>query len=101
MCIRDRLYETPIVKDNAQDSMNKLKMLIEPFILRRVKTEVLTELPDKTVTVLNSQMQDEQLKIYMSFMQNAKQEAENEIKINGFEKSQMRIFCLLYTSRCV
>ncbi len=93
------LYETPIVKDNAQDSMNKLKMLIEPFILRRVKTEVLTELPDKTVTVLNSQMQDEQLKIYMSFMQNAKQEAENEIKINGFEKSQMRILALLMRLR--
>ena len=79
--------------------MNKLKMLIEPFILRRIKTEVLTELPDKTITVLNNEMQDEQEKIYMSFMQSAKQEAENEIKMNGFEKSQIRILALLMRLR--
>ncbi len=93
------LYEMPIVKDNDKKAMNKLKMLIEPFILRRIKTEVLTELPDKTITVLNNEMQDEQEKIYMSFMQSAKQEAENEIKMNGFEKSQIRILALLMRLR--
>ena len=41
-------------------AMNKLKKLIEPFVLRRIKGEVLTELPDKMVSVLNSQMVDEQ-----------------------------------------
>ena len=93
------LYEMPIVKDNDKKAMNKLKMLIEPFILRRIKTEVLTELPDKTITVLNNEMQDEQEKIYMSFMQSAKQEAENEIKMNGFERSQIRILALLMRLR--
>ena len=65
------LYEMPIIKDEDKMTMKKLKMLIEPFILRRIKTEVLTELPDKTITVLNNEMQDEQQKIYMSYMQNA------------------------------
>ena len=46
------LYETPIIKDNDENAMKKLKMLIEPFVLRRTKKEVLTELPEKTVTVL-------------------------------------------------
>ena len=37
------VYETPIVKENDEYSMKKLKTLIEPFVLRRTKKEVLTE----------------------------------------------------------
>ena len=93
------LYEMPIVRDEDKMAMKKLKMLIEPFILRRIKTEVLTELPDKTITVLNNEMQDEQQKIYMSYMQNAKNEAMEEINNNGFEKSQIKILALLMRLR--
>lgn len=93
------LYEIPIVKDNDENAMQKLKMLIEPFILRRIKKEVLTELPDKTVTILNNEMQEEQLKIYASYMARAKQEAVEEINENGFEKSQIKILALLMRLR--
>ena len=92
-------YETPIIKDENEQKMKKLKMLIEPFVLRRIKSEVLTELPDKTITVLNSEMQDEQLKIYASYMQNARKEAMDEINANGFEKSQIKILALLMRLR--
>lgn len=92
-------FEAPIVKEEDKNAMNKLKMLIEPFILRRIKSEVLTELPDKTITVLNNEMQDEQLKVYMSYMQNAKQEAIQEIQTNGFERSQIKILALLMRLR--
>ena len=37
-------------------------MLIEPFVLRRNKKEVLTELPEKTITILNNEMNEEQRK---------------------------------------
>jgi len=93
------MYETPIVKDEDENAMKKLKMLIEPFVLRRVKQEVLTELPDKTITVLNNEMQDEQLKIYLSYMQNAKKEMAEEISTRGFEKSQIKILALLMRLR--
>lgn len=93
------LYEIPITKDNDENCMKKLKMLIEPFILRRIKKEVLTELPDKTITVLNNEMQDEQLKIYASYIARAKKEVENEISENGFEKSQIKILALLMRLR--
>lgn len=92
-------YEMPIVRDEDHASMKKLKMLIEPFILRRIKSEVLTELPDKTITVLNNEMNDEQQKIYISYLKNAKQEAMNEINANGFEKSQIKILALLMRLR--
>ena len=75
--------------------MQKLKMLIEPFVLRRIKTDVLTELPDKTISILNNEMKGEQEKIYISYMQIARKEAMQEIEENGFEKSQIRILALL------
>lgn len=93
------LYEMPIVKDEDKKAMKKLKMLIEPFILRRIKEEVLTELPDKTITVLNNEMQDEQQKLYLSYLQNAKTEAMEEINANGFQKSQIKILALLMRLR--
>lgn len=89
------MYETPIVKEENQDAMAKLKMLIEPFVLRRTKKEVLTELPEKTITVLNNTMDDEQEKIYMSYLAKAKQEVADQIKVNGFEKSQIMILAAL------
>ena len=93
------MYETPIVKEDDENAMKKLKMLIEPFILRRVKKEVLTELPDKTITILNNEMQDEQQKIYLSYLQNAKREVKEEINTRGFEKSQIKILALLMRLR--
>ena len=88
-------YETPIVKDEDEKSLKKLKMLIEPFILRRTKKEVLTELPEKTVTVLNNEMDEEQEKLYLTYLAQAKEELADEIENNGFEKSQIKILALL------
>ena len=89
------LYETPIVRDNDENAIQKLKKLIEPFILRRIKGEVLTELPDKMITVLNSQMLEQQQEIYLSYLSQARKNAMEEIKENGIEKSQIKILALL------
>ena len=89
------LYEIPIVKDTDLSAMKKLKMLIEPFILRRTKKEVLTELPDKTITILKSEMKEEQEKIYLSYLADAREEVANEININGYERSQIKILAAL------
>lgn len=89
------MYETPIVKENDENAMAKLRMLIEPFILRRNKKEVLTELPEKTITVLNNEMNDEQKNIYLTYLAQAKQEVADEINLKGFEKSKMRILAAL------
>jgi SNF2 family DNA or RNA helicase len=88
-------FELPIVRDENNEIMNKLRMLIEPFILRRTKKEVLTELPDKTITILNNEMEEEQEKIYLSYLAQAKSELQEQIEIQGFEKSQIQILALL------
>ena len=92
-------YEIPIIKDGDMQSMNKLKMMIEPFVLRRVKEKVLSELPDKTITVLNNEMNDEQKKIYLSFVESARKEISEEINEKGFNNSQIKILALLMRLR--
>ncbi|MGN1298020.1 MAG: DEAD/DEAH box helicase [Clostridia bacterium] len=89
------VYETPIVKDNDEKVLEKLKMLIEPFVLRRNKKQVLTELPDKTVTVLNNEMGEEQRNIYLSYLLEAKQELTEQIELNGYENTHMQILAAL------
>ena len=92
-------YEVPIIKEGDTQSMNKLKMMIEPFILRRVKEKVLSELPDKTITVLNNEMNDEQKKIYLSFVESARKEISAEIEEKGINNSQIKILALLMRLR--
>ena len=67
-------YEMPIVKENDQKVTKKLKMLIEPFVLRRNKKEVLTELPEKTITILNNEMNEEQKKAMEAYLAATKEE---------------------------
>lgn len=93
------LYELPIIRDNDQEAMKRLKDMIEPFILRRVKKEVLTELPDKTITVLYNEMQEEQKKIYASYMAQAREEALQIIQREGMQNNQIRILALLMRLR--
>ena len=84
-------FEVPIAKENSTQAMQKLKMLIEPFVLRRTKKEVLTELPEKTVTVLNSKMKEEQEQIYIKYLAEVKKEVADLINEKGFEKNQIKI----------
>lgn len=93
------LYETPIAKEEDLRAMSKLKAMIEPFILRRIKEKVLKELPEKTITVLNNEMDEEQRDIYVSYLKSAKKEAKEEIEINGIQNSQIKILALLMRLR--
>ena len=88
-------YEMPIIKGEDENAMQKLKMLIEPFVLRRTKKEVLKELPDKIVTVLNNEMCEEQKNLYINYLAEAKQEVAEKVKLNGYEKSKMQILAAL------
>ena len=88
-------FESRIIKENDEKTMQRLKTMIEPFILRRTKKEVLTELPDKTITILNNEMEKEQQKVYLSYLARFKKEMLQTIEKEGFEKSQIKILSLL------
>jgi SNF2 family DNA or RNA helicase len=58
------VLETPIVKEHDEESLARLQKLIAPFILRRLKRDVLQDLPDKLEEVVYSRMEGEQKNLY-------------------------------------
>ncbi len=59
-----REISSPIEKNADKEAALKLKKLTGPFILRRLKTDVLKELPEKTEEVRVTPLEGEQLKLY-------------------------------------
>jgi SNF2 family DNA or RNA helicase len=82
-------FQIPIEKKNDADKMKKLYNLIKPFILRRLKSQVATDLPEKVENVQYCEMTEEQEKIYeetKSFYRNTILETIDQ---EGISKSQM------------
>ena len=57
-------YEQPIVRDAEEGALKALHLLIGPFVLRRLKSDVLKELPEKLETVVFSKPEAAQKEIY-------------------------------------
>jgi len=57
-------YANPIQKDNDLEIIEELKKKIYPFILRRIKKQVLKDLPDKIEKTLYVEMNESQRKLY-------------------------------------
>ncbi len=75
-------FENPIVKSGDDSAAGSLRKIVSPFILRRMKKDVLTELPDKTESALFIEMEEEQSKLYSanvaSVISSAKESTGNE-----------------------
>ncbi|WFA08438.1 SNF2 helicase associated domain-containing protein [Tissierella sp. Yu-01] len=84
-------YERPITKDQDSGKLRDLNNHIKPFILRRLKKDVLKELPDKIEQKILVDMSEEQKKIYLAYLQAIKGEISAEINMNGFNKSHIKI----------
>ena len=56
--------EIPVVQNSDEDAMKRLQKMILPFVLRRLKKEVLTDLPDKLEENMFAQLTGEQQKLY-------------------------------------
>lgn len=64
-------FAIPIEKQRDPESNSNLKKLIQPFILRRLKSEVLQELPAKTEITLKVEMSPEEATLYEAQRQRA------------------------------
>lgn len=84
-------FEKPIVSDNDRQMLLTLGKHIRPFILRRLKKDVLKELPAKLENTIVAELTKEQKKIYLGYLKQIKGELEQEIKEKGFQKSHIKI----------
>ncbi len=69
--------EKPIAKSGNPDAMQQLRQLIQPFLLRRLKSEVLKELPDKLEYLRKVPLSEGERKTYQAAAHNARQRAQS------------------------
>ncbi|MEX1012230.1 MAG: SNF2-related protein [Waddliaceae bacterium] len=75
--------------------MEALRKKLNPFILRRMKRDVLKELPPVTEIVYHCHLTDVQRELYSSFAESARQELTSLVKKEGFEKIQIHVLATL------
>ncbi|MBF0341596.1 MAG: DEAD/DEAH box helicase [Magnetococcales bacterium] len=70
-------FATPIERNGDKAAQKRLKQLIQPFLLRRTKNQVLEELPPRTEIVLNVEMSLEERTLYETMRRKAVEEIES------------------------
>ncbi|HLT07376.1 MAG TPA: SNF2-related protein [Cyclobacteriaceae bacterium] len=81
----------PIEKKNDKDKATKLHAIIKPFVLRRLKTQVATDLPEKVIQVKYSTMTSEQEKCYEEVKHYYREKIISEIQGVGINKQQFTL----------
>jgi SNF2 family DNA or RNA helicase len=76
-------FAIPIERYHDREARMKLKKLIRPFILRRIKSQVLDELPPRTDVTLEVEMNSEEIHFYEALRQNALDILENNKEKKG------------------
>ncbi len=76
-------FAVPIERYQDRDARIKLKKLIQPFILRRIKSQVLEELPSRTEVTLDVELSPEESHLYEALRQNAIDILENAKEKKG------------------
>lgn len=59
-----REFEVPITKNKDEEATRSLRRMVAPFILRRLKRDVLKDLPDKLEEVRYAKMEEKQQRLY-------------------------------------
>lgn len=88
------MYSVKMIEEES-DCLLHLNRQISPFILRRRKSDVLLDLPDKIENNVLVELNEEQKKLYFAQLQRTKQEIKESLGKDGFAKSQILILSLL------
>lgn len=94
-----RLFRTPIEKLNDPDRRQALAKRVAPFLLRRTKQAVETELPPKTEIIRMVEMSDAQRDLYESIRLAMHDKVIQLIREQGFANSQIVILDALLKLR--
>ncbi len=84
-------FSIPIDRDGDKTKVDQLKSLIYPFILRRTKEQVATELPDKTENILLCEMGKKQRKLYDQMKLKYREQLMSRLEKDGLGKSSFYV----------
>lgn len=84
---------TPSV--HVEGSLDNLKKKVSPFILRRMKEDVLEDLPPVSEILYHCHLTPAQKELYNSYAASAKEELSRLVKKEGFDKIQIHVLATL------
>jgi len=85
-------YAIPIQRDQDHEAATHLKRKIFPFILRRIKKDVIKDLPDKMEQTIMIDMSEKQAILYEERRKFYEDIIHNKVSQEGFVKSRFFIF---------
>jgi SNF2 family DNA or RNA helicase len=93
----DRFLEKYIRVGGSLQAQNieYLRKKVSPFILRRMKSDVLHDLPPVSEIVYHCQLSDVQLELYKSYAASARDELVKLVERDGFDKVQIHVLATL------
>jgi len=94
-------YRTPIEKHGDVGRFDAMCRRIAPFLLRRTKAQVLTELPPKTEVVLNAELDGPQRDLYESVRLMMEKRVRDELGRRGLARSRIIVLDALLKLRQV
>jgi superfamily II DNA or RNA helicase len=94
-------FEQPIQVANDPAVRERLRRRIQPFILRRLKTEVAQDLPPKTESVAWCDMEPGQASLYREVLEESRRKVHESIEKVGFKRARVSILAALMRLRQV
>lgn len=80
---------------NKADNMVALKKKVAPFILRRMKEDVLEDLPPVSEILYHCHLTESQRELYQSYAASARQELSRLVKQEGFDRIHIHVLATL------
>lgn len=90
----------PVDRGDA-DAVARLRAVVRPFILRRVKSDVLQDLPPKIEQEIIVPLADGQSTLYKQILEEIRKSVLSEVESQGIQKSQIQILAALTRLRQV
>jgi len=84
-------YSNPIDKEGNEQVAVELQKIINPFVLRRTKEQVATELPPKIEDVIFCDMDKKQREVYDAYRNEYRNKLLKKIEEEGLEKSKFMV----------
>lgn len=95
---KDR-YETPLLEGTKEEVARRLSRRIHPYVLRRLKREVLEDLPERIEQVVEVELNDRQKEAYAGFQIAARREIDAMEEKSGAGATRMRVLTALLRLR--
>jgi superfamily II DNA or RNA helicase len=95
------LFRNPIERQGSSEKMDQLRKRITPFMLRRTKDVVASELPPKVETLMPVPLQGQQADLYETIRLGMEKTVRDALNAQGLAKSQITILDALLKLRQV